>query len=164
MRTEPTIVERAEQPYVGVTGSVTMQRFSEIADRLPGVFGWLGARGIEPADAPFFKYNVVDMEREMEIEAGVPVATAVDGDGEVSSGVLPAGRYATVTFVGHPSRLVEPTRDLLVWAAEQGLRWDMVETDRGQRWGCRLEVLLTNPADEPDMDKWETQLLFRLAD
>jgi hypothetical protein len=31
-------------------------------------------------------------------------------------------------------------------------------------WGCRLEILMTNPAEEPDMHKWETVLCFRLAD
>jgi hypothetical protein len=28
----------------------------------------------------------------------------------------------------------------------------------------RLEIYLTNPAQEPDMSKWVTQLAFRLAD
>jgi hypothetical protein len=31
-------------------------------------------------------------------------------------------------------------------------------------WGARLEVLMTNPAQEPDPHKWQTVLLFRLAD
>jgi hypothetical protein len=29
---------------------------------------------------------------------------------------------------------------------------------------CRLEIYLTDPGKQPDMDKWETQLAFRLAD
>jgi hypothetical protein len=33
-----------------------------------------------------------------------------------------------------------------------------------ERWGSRLEFYLTDPAEEPDMSKWETQLAFRLAD
>jgi hypothetical protein len=31
-------------------------------------------------------------------------------------------------------------------------------------WACRLEMLRTDPAEEPDMHKWETVLLFKLAD
>jgi effector-binding domain-containing protein len=160
----PTIVTRSEQPYVALRGFVTMQTFSAIADRLPGLFGWLQARGIEPTGAPFFKYDVIDMERQLEVEAGVPVAAVVDGDGEVFSGVLPAGRYATVTHVGHPDRLIDVAAAMLEWAARQGLEWDMSETDGGQRWGCRLEILRTNPAEEPDPGRWETELAFRLAD
>lgn len=33
-----------------------------------------------------------------------------------------------------------------------------------RRWGCRLEVYKTDPAEQPDTGKWETELLFRLAD
>jgi effector-binding domain-containing protein len=164
MSTAPEITERAEQPYVAVKARVTMQAISTIADRLGEVFGWLAAHGVAPAGAPFLKYNVIDMARELEIEAGVPVAAAVDGDGSVLPGVLPAGRYATVTYVGHPAKLVDATAELLAWASGEGLVFDVSQTDAGERWGGRLEIFLTDPAKQPDMDKWETQLAFRLAD
>jgi hypothetical protein len=70
---------------------------------------------------------------------GVPLATAAKGDGEIRAGVLPAGRYATVTHTGHPDKLVGVTATLLDWAAQEGLRWDMTETAQGQRWGCRAD-------------------------
>ena len=163
MSAAPEIVTRADQRYVAIRASVPMAGIGGLGERLGEVFGWLGARGLAPAGAPFFKYNVIDMERELEVEAGVPVAAAVDGDDHVVSGVLPAGRYATITHVGHPSELMEVTRALLDWAAGQGLRWDMSPADDGERWGCRLEIYLTDPSQEPDMSKWETQLAFRLA-
>jgi effector-binding domain-containing protein len=165
MPAEPRIVERPEQPYVAISGQVTMQTIGAIADRLPEVFVWLAEHDLEPAGAPFLRYNLVDMRRQLEIEVGVPLAVAValDGDDEVHAGVLPAGRFATVTHVGHPDELVGVTAALLDWAPQQGLRWDMSETAHGQRWGCRLEVFHTDPADEPDMRKWETELAFRLA-
>jgi effector-binding domain-containing protein len=160
----PRIVERAEQPYVSITGVVTMERIPEIADRMPEVFEWLARRGIPDDGAPFFKYNVIDMERELEIEVGVPVADMPEGDDVVRAGMLPAGRYAGLTHVGHPRGLVEATATLLDWAAEQGLVWDRQPTERGERWGCRLELYKSDPAVEPDMNKWETELAFRLAD
>jgi effector-binding domain-containing protein len=82
----------------------------------------------------------------------------------VVTGVLPAGRYAAVTHVGHPNELVDATRALLDWADAEGLTWDVAADGSGERWGCRLEFYLTDPAAEPDMSKWETQLAFRLAD
>jgi hypothetical protein len=33
----------------------------------------------------------------------------------------------------------------------------------GERWGARLEIYETDPAAEPDMSNWTTQLAFRLA-
>jgi effector-binding domain-containing protein len=82
----------------------------------------------------------------------------------VVTGVLPAGRYAEVLHVGHPDGLAEATRALLDWADGEGLTFDVTADGDGERWGCRLENYLTDPAEEPDMTKWHTQLAFRLAD
>ncbi|HEY5361911.1 MAG TPA: GyrI-like domain-containing protein [Streptosporangiaceae bacterium] len=130
---------------------------------LPEVFGWLGQRGSTPAGAPFWKYNLIDMERQLEVEVGVPVGGPMTGDDRVLAGVLPAGKYATLRHVGHPAGLLDATKALLDWAAQQGLSWDVTETAAGERWGGRLEIYETDPAQEPDMDKWETKLAFRLA-
>jgi DNA gyrase inhibitor GyrI len=127
-------------------------------------FRWLAARGIAPAGPPFWKYNVIDMARNLEMEAGCPVAQPMAGDGRVVTGVLPPGRYATLRHVGHPSTLAAATAGLLEWAAAKALKWDMVSTASGERWGARLEIYLTDPQTEPDMTKWVTQLAFRLAD
>jgi effector-binding domain-containing protein len=165
MSATPEIVTRAEQPYAAIRARVTMSELGAFAARTGEVFAWLSARGVAPAGPPFFKYNVIDMMRELEVEVGVPVAAAVAGDGDVLSGVLAAGRYATVLHVGHPDELMEATRALLDWAAGQGLKWDMSPGDNGEdRWVSRLEFYLTDPSQEPDMNKWETQLAFRLAD
>jgi hypothetical protein len=83
MSTAPEIATRAEQPYVAIRARVTMAEPGGLGARFGEVFGWLGARGLAPAGAPFFKYNVIDMMRELEVEAGVPVAAAVDGDDHV---------------------------------------------------------------------------------
>lgn len=163
MPATPQIVSRAEQPYAAIRTRVSISQLGSVGARLGEVFGWLDARGVPPAGAPFFKYNVIDMARELEVEAGVPVATAIDGDDHVLTGVLPAGRYATLTHAAHPDKLVGAIGTLLGWAAEQGLTWDMSPSEAGERWGCRLEIYLTNPSEEPDMNKWETQLAFRLA-
>ncbi|WP_328992012.1 GyrI-like domain-containing protein [Kribbella sp. NBC_01245] len=160
MGNEPTVVERAEQPTVGIVAKVAMDRIGEVADRLGDVFGWVAARGLTPAGAPYFRYRVIDMEGELEIEVGVPLETAVTGDGEIVADVLPAGRYVSLTHIGHPDQLVHRTAELLAWADAQGLRFD--ETD--DHWGCRLEIYKSDPEREPDMNKWETELAFRLAD
>jgi hypothetical protein len=40
----------------------------------------------------------------------------------------------------------------------------VTESDGDQIWGCRLESYRTNPAEERDVTRWETELAFRLAD
>ena len=164
MSSAPEIMTRAAQPYVAIRTQVTMQDLGTVVPPLnQEVFAWLGARGAATAGPPFWKYNVSDMMRELEIEAGVPVAAAVAGDDRVMAGVLPAGRYATLTHVGHPSELMAATKALLDWAAEQGLTWDVTPSEDGERWACRLESYLTDPSQEPDMSKWMTQLAFKLV-
>ncbi len=71
MDTTPQITERAAEPYVAISGTVTMASIGALADRIPEIFGWLAARAIPPAGAPFLRYNVIDMDRELQIEAGV---------------------------------------------------------------------------------------------
>jgi effector-binding domain-containing protein len=164
MAQEPRIVERAEQPYVGIRDLVTMDTIPQLADRYPEIFAFLGQRGLQPAGAPFFRYHIIDMERELDMEAGVPVSQTVEGEGDIRYDVLPAGRYATVTHRGHPGELVDVTRDLLAWAEAQDLTWDLTQTESGESWGARLEFYLTDPAEQPDMNQWDVQLAFRLAD
>jgi hypothetical protein len=135
---------------------------------LPELFGWLSEHGITPADAPFFRYNVIDMANVLVVEAGVPLAEPVDAlldsDSTLFAGVLPAGRYAAVSHVGHPDELIEVTKALLEWAEREQVAWDVVPSPEGEVWGCRVEFQRTNPAEVPDMSKWETELAFRLAD
>lgn len=160
----PEITQRTAQPYAGISAWVTMANVGSIADRIPEIFGWLGARGITPAGAPFFRYHVIDMARQLLVEAGIPVASAVDDEGDIRGGTLPAGRFAVMTHTGAPETLVAATTELLDWAAAQGLSFDVVQTDKGEKWGCRIESYLTDPAEQPDMTKWQTELAFRLAD
>jgi effector-binding domain-containing protein len=160
----PEIVTRTDQPYMAISAQLPQSELASLGLRLGEVFAWLGAHGLEPAGAPFFKYDVIDMDGLMDLEAGVPVAVPAAGDGQVVAGVLPSGRYVTVVHVGHPQGLARATGELLDWAAAQGLKWDMSPGAKGEHWGSRLEIYLTDPSQQPDMSKWETQLAFRLAD
>jgi len=162
---EPHIIERPAQPYVAIKAQVTMQTIGTVLPELhPRVFAWLGERDIPPAGPPLWKYNVIDMDRGLEVEVGVPVTAVVDGDGQMLAGVLAPGRYASLRYTGHPDGLLGATAYLLDWAMQQNLTWDVTQATDGERWAARLEIYETDPAEEPDMTKWTTQLAFRLAD
>ena len=156
----PQIVEIEERPYVALRGKVAMDGIAAFADRLREVIDWLAAKEVAPNDAPFFKYDVVDMENGLVMEIGFPVDDVHSGEGEIVTGVLPAGRYASAEYHGHPDGLVNATRDLLVWADEQGLEWDA----NGDTWAARLEIYKSDPREVPNMDDWDTELQFKLKD
>jgi effector-binding domain-containing protein len=161
---EPRLVTRPEQPYVGVRATVTLSTIGQVADRIGELIGWLAARGAAPAGAPFLRYWVIDMPGHLDVEAGVPIADPLDGESDLAVGALPAGRYATVIHHGHPDELVGATAGLLSWAAAHGLTWDAHDEPDGTAWGCRLEVFMSNPMEQPDMTQWDTELVFKLAD
>ncbi|XVV10438.1 GyrI-like domain-containing protein [Actinoplanes sp. CA-131856] len=160
---EPKIVELGEQPYVGRRESITMTEFARVADHLPGMLARLAERGVPVAGAPFFRYRVIDMSADLVVEAGIPISGPTEIASPMFVDTLPAGRYATLTHVGHPDELMGVTARLLGWAQDRGLAWDMQPTPTGEVWGCRLEMMMTDPSKEPDMHKWETVLLFKLA-
>ena len=160
----PEIMQRAAVPYAGISAWVTMEAVGSVADSIPEIFGWLGAHGIAPAGPPFFRYHVIDMERQLLVEAGIPVAAALAGDGDIRAGTLPAGRFAVMMHTGAPETLMAATAELLDWAKARDLTWDVADTDQGEKWGCRLESYLTDPREQPDMSKWQTELAFKLAD
>lgn len=157
----PTIETRTDQPYAAIPVTVSMEELGSVVPPLTRqVFDWLAARGVAPTGPPFWRYVAIDMDAELELETGVSIASPVEGGEQIQAGVLPGGRYATVVHTGHPDTLLTATRDLLDWAEERGLEWD----SDGDRWGCRLEEYLSDPADVPDMSKWQTRLAFRLRD
>ncbi len=179
MPIEPTIIDRAAQPYVGFKRTVTMATMSAVIDRIPDLFAHLAQHAVAPVGPPFLRYDVIDMERELIVEAGVPIspddlvrAIGVAGSedsggsasGEPYGATLPAGRYVDVTYHGHYDDLIRVTGELLAWAADRSLVWDSWPTVAGEAWGCRLEHYLTDPAEQPDMTPQLTELTFRLAD
>ena len=164
MITSPKIVEHGERPYVAVKSVVSMKEIGAVAGKFLGeVFGWAAGHGVSPAGAPFFKYNVFDMERGFEIEFGVPTASPAKGDDRVLAGVLPAGRYASLVYWGPYQQLYDANAALLDWIKKQGLTMDVAESAEGERFGCRLEIYLTDPAVEKDPEKWETEVAIRLV-
>jgi effector-binding domain-containing protein len=77
--------------------------------------------------------------------------------------VLPAGRYASLIHRGPYEQLYDANGTLGKWIEEQGLKVDVKPTPEGDKFGCRLEVYLTDPAVEKDPQKWETEVAFKLA-
>ncbi len=162
---EPSIVERPAQPYAAITVRASMRRLGDVVPPLTGeVFGWLAERGVQPVGPAMWKYNVIDMTGELEIETGVAIESEIDGDDRVAGGVLPGGRYVVGRFHGHPDGLERATGELLDWAARRNLVWDIQPVDGTERWAARLEEYLDDPDDKPDLNDWDTDLAFKLAD
>ncbi len=99
--TEPMIEQRPKQHYAGIRTRVRASKFSTkfpaFADE---IFRWLDGRGIEPAGPLFMRYHIINMGNLMDVEVGVPVAAPIQGNGRIEPGIIPAGRYAALTYTG----------------------------------------------------------------
>jgi effector-binding domain-containing protein len=162
--TEPKIEDRKAQPYMGIRTKIAMQELDVVIPQYIGeVLAFLGRQGVAAVHAPFARYHVINMPQMLDIEVGIPVASALPDEGRIHGDVLPAGRYASLVYTGIDHG-IQANAALLGWGAHNGLIWDSWETKEGDAFGSRLESFLTRPDEEADRGKWETEIAIRLAD
>jgi len=160
--TEPRIDYRAEKPYLGIRIQTPMKGMFKVLDKLfKEMSAWLAQQGVEPSGPLFLRYYVIDMAGEMDMEVGAPVAAALPGDSRVSAGVLPAGRYASLVYVGSG---YTGNKTLVEWAKANSIAWDRWDDAKGDAFRSRYETYLTDSKIEPRKTKWEVEVAIKLAD
>ncbi len=166
MITQPKVEVRGEQLYAAIRLQVSVPFGAVVVPSNQAVNAWLASRGLAPSGAPFIRYLTTDMARKLDIEIGWPVASAVAGDERISTGVFPAGRYATLNYFGpyDGDGLMKATAALLEWAKENHVTWKTSTIDNIEWWEARIENYLTDPGNEPDPQKWQTELAFLVSD
>jgi len=75
---------------IALDDSGKIERLLEYGERLAERIDW----------APFIRYHVIDIAAQMDVELGVPLASALSGDERVSAGIIPAGGYASPVYNG----------------------------------------------------------------
>lgn len=162
---EPRLERRDERPYVAIRREVTRRELGTVLPPLGDeVFAWLAAHRVAPAGAPFFRYLTVDMEGEgrFVVDVGVPVKAAAPVDAGVTAGAFPAGRYAVLVNTGPYDDLVGAHGALHAWMAERGVSVLPAEDGRGP--AAMIESYETDPAEEPDPQKWATEIAYLVAE
>jgi effector-binding domain-containing protein len=159
---EPNVDTRPEQPYMGIRTQTPFKGMFKVVDKLfKEMRAWAKAHHVEYAAPPFLRYHVIDMNGEMDIEVGIPVAAPMPGDGRVQPGVIPAGRYANLVYTGSG---LTGNKTLIEWARANGLAWDRWDDPKGDGFRSRYEAYLTDPKVEPRKTKWEVEVAIKLAD
>ena len=157
----PATVVQPDRHCVGIRVVTPFRGMFAVRDQLmEEVYHWVDEQAVAYGHT-FFRLHVVDMEGPMDVEVGVITDEAVPGQGRIRAGVLPAGRYAALTYVNHGRRANGMLRD---WIQEQGLTMDCAPSPAGERFGCRYEAYLTDPRSERMKTRWRTELAIRLAD
>lgn len=139
----------AEQPTAVTRATVRVQEIGPWLARTYGAVGAvLSAQGAGPAGPPFARYRRL-AEGRFEVEAGFPVATAIDAADGVTPSALPASLAASVIHVG-PYDQMEPAYGALAgWISEHG----------GEPAGEPWEIYFSDPDRDPDPATWRTQIV-----
>ncbi len=109
----------------------------------------LAGQTISPTGPPFARYHRLGAQQ-FEVEVGFPTATTVSATGEVVASSLPGGPAAVMTYIG-PYDEMEPAYAALTdWIAHRG----------GQPAGDAWEVYFSDPVQEPDPQRWRTEIVM----
>jgi len=160
----PRLEQRSAQPFVAIRMQVPIPFGQYLGPAWQEVSAWLAQRGAAPAGAPIIRYITTDMSQKLEIEVGFPTSTPLPGDERISSDVFPAGRYAVLSHFGPYDGLVQATASLLAWADQHGVTWQTSHPDGIEHWRARFESYPTDPDDQPDPAKWQTEIIFLTAE
>jgi DNA gyrase inhibitor GyrI len=159
--TGPEITAKPDRHYAGIRVVTPFRGMFAVRDELmKELYTWLDEREVSQGHT-FFRLHVVDMAGPMDVEVGVITQQPVQGDERVHADVLPAGRYATMVYVGHGRRA---NSALLEWTGKHDLVLDCVQTPAGDRFGGRYEAYLSDPRTERMKTRWRIELAIRLAD
>lgn len=101
---------------------------------------------------PFARYVMLGAER-FDVEAGFPVATAIEPAGDVRPSTLPGGPAAHTVHVGPYDAMGAAYAAVEEWIAAQG----------GVLSGPPWEVYMTDPDVEPDPAMWRTEVFSPYA-
>ena len=163
MMSLPQIETRPAQPCVYMPFEVSMAQMTIPADQgFPQLYAYLDRHGITPAGAPFYNYRRIDMDRTLDVEAGIPLAHPAPEEGVIRAGTLPGGRFMTIRWHGHYDSLETVTGMLIGWVRLIEEQFDMHEAADGEHFACRLETYETDPSVVKNPEHWVTKLAFRL--
>lgn len=157
------IVDRPAQPYAAIPVRASLSEWGKVTTLVGEVLGWISAHGLELAGPPFFRYwTIGDHARPFSLAVGAPLDRAVPCEGSVVSGQIPAGKYATAIHRGHPDRLTSTLEALDQWLTREGIRPRHEVIDGEMNWSGRFEFYRTDPATEPDLERWEIEVAYLL--
>ncbi|MEU8816769.1 GyrI-like domain-containing protein [Actinoplanes sp. NPDC048796] len=158
----PAVIDLPDRHTVGIRVTTPFRGMFAVRDTLMReLYAWLDAHDLKHG-LTFFRLHVVDMNADMDVEVGVVVDSPVDpGDPRITAGLLPAGRYATMTYVGHGRRA---NGTLIDWVNAGPDTFDRTEDPAGDRFACRYEAYLTDPRTERMKTRWRIELSIRLRD
>lgn len=135
------LLDVPEQPILIMKATIPVEKMPEFFGKaFGGVMNFLEGLGLLPACMPFGAYLNMDISA-MEVEAGFPVPTKIEGKNEIISGAIPAGTFISTIFEGSYNHLKTAYDALAEYARQNGL----------EPTGIWYEYYLNDPSKDPSI-------------
>lgn len=109
----------------------------------------LASQGVAYLGPPFARYHRLGPQQ-FDVEVGFPTAVGVSQIGDVLASSLPGGPVAVLNYIGPYDEMEAAYVALAEWIAQTG----------GRPTGDPWEVYLSDPVQEPDPQKWRTDIVM----
>lgn len=161
MDNTPAIETRGERPYVARRVVMPLRDFgARIPVLMAELCGWMEAHNVTPSGAMFLRFHTIDMPQRIDVEAALPVDGTPIAEDAISTGTVPAGRYATLIYTGVENAVAQ-NRRLINWIAAQGKTMDYEKREDGDHFAARIETLMSDPEDLPTQSQWQIAIKLR---
>lgn len=142
------------QPMVSIRATCRAAEIGPtLQEILPEVHAYVMRKGVEPSGPPFTRFHSYD-NGYADIESGLPVASPIEGEGRIIAGELPGGIVVSTIHTGPYGKLPEAHDALHTWMRERN------KVSAGAQW----EYYITNPGEEQDSSKFQTELVWPIKD
>ena len=155
------IVAKPARAYVGIRFQTPFDgMFAVATTALKDLRKWAKSSGAAEDGPYFLRYYHCDMAAIMDVEAGFITATSPAGHPTIRPGVLPAGRFASLTYRGNGLR---GNQALMKWARDTGTTFDAIDPSLAESYVCRYEAYLTDYRLEPRKLLWDVELSIKVV-
>lgn len=143
--------EIGAQKTVIITVTVPSSQIStKMGEAYGKLFAYLGQKGVQPTGAPFAVYTQYDPNGSTTFEAGMPVATKVEGTSDIVYKEYPAMKVISTLYKGAYENVAPVYEAMEKYMKDKGLASTMVV------W----EVYLTDPAQVKKPEDNQTLIYF----
>lgn len=161
MGNSPAIESRGERAYIARRVVMPLRDFGAHIPVLMGeLCNWMEQHNVTPSGAMFLRFHTIDMPERIDVEAALPVDDTPIAEDAISTGTVPAGRYATLIYTGVENAVAQ-NRRLIEWIAAQGEAMDYERRDDGDHFAARIETLMSDPEDLPAQSQWQIAIKLR---
>ena len=160
MVTQPSLENRKEQPYAAIRTALSIPFGATLPPLWDEVKVWLKNQGISSPGPAIIRYFTTAMSRKLDIDVGFVVEKPLSGNDRIITDIVPSGRYATLLYTGpyQGDGIHKTNAALMDWAKEKGVVWNTTTKNGGEWWNGRVEWYLTDPAQEKDVNKYQTEV------